>query len=124
MPPSQAPRELATFDADWIAAEAIVGASPTMSMIRVWIAGPRASENMPAPNSEATARSGVPTVSGNVASTTASATRQPHMVFSGARSDSRPPSTEPAVMPSPTTASSSVTTDGEKPPAWVSIGVT
>lgn len=114
-PPSQAPPALARLKAEWLEAEASVGASCAFFMTSIWSGVVVMKPTAPSTTTVTRAAHWMCTVNRKATSTSASAASDPYSVGRSARSVSGPAASAPSVMPMPKRARTRVTEDSPKP---------
>ncbi|GAA1311617.1 hypothetical protein GCM10009647_035590 [Streptomyces sanglieri] len=114
-PPSHAPPALARLNAEWLEADARVGASLALFMTSIWSGVVVMKPTAPSSTTSTGAAHRTWTANGKTARTTASAPSDPYSVGRSARSVSGPAARAPRVMPMPKSASTGVTADSPKP---------
>lgn len=120
-PPSQAPPALARLKAEWLEAEASVGAELAFFITSICSGVVVMKPTAPRSTTLTSAAHFTWTVKSNATRTTASAPSEPYTVGRSARSLSGPAASAPSVIPMPKRASTRVTEDSEKPMTSVVI---
>lgn len=120
-PPSHAPPAFARLKAEWLDAEASVGASFAFCMTSIWSGVVVRKPTAPSTTTVTSAAHCTCAVKRNATSTTASVASDTYSVGRSARSVSGPAASAPSVMPMPNSASTTVTDDSPKPMTSVVI---
>lgn len=120
-PPSQAPPALARLNAEWLEADARVGASLALFITSICSGVVVMKPTAPRTTTVTRAAAWWCTVKRNATSTIARAASDPYSVGRSARSVSGPAASAPSVMPMPNSARTRVTEDSPKPMTSVVI---
>lgn len=114
-PPAQAPPALARLKAEWLEAEASVGASLAFRMTSIWSGVVVMKPTAPSTTTVTRASHGTWTVKRNATRARTRAASEPYRVGRSARSVSGPAASAPPVMPRPKRARTIVTVESPKP---------